>query len=122
MDGVGRGPQDVIGQLVIELGGSLGVLLTAVGDETERARKTVTARIRDVLRRIERVHPALPSISARACTPVCTADTAPPPRPAGGCDHRCTGLAAPGRRLESRRHRRCDAATVALRRPQRRHP
>jgi hypothetical protein len=30
-----------------------------LGDETERARKTVTARIRDSLSRIERAHPAL---------------------------------------------------------------
>ncbi|WP_084963084.1 AAA family ATPase [Thermoactinospora rubra] len=30
-----------------------------LGDEAERARKTVTARIRDVLRRLDRVHPEL---------------------------------------------------------------
>lgn len=30
-----------------------------LGDETERARKTVTARIRDALRRIEHEHPTL---------------------------------------------------------------
>jgi hypothetical protein len=30
-----------------------------LGDETERARKTVTARVRDALRRIERAHPTL---------------------------------------------------------------
>jgi hypothetical protein len=30
-----------------------------LGDETERARKTVSARIRDVLARVERGHPAL---------------------------------------------------------------
>jgi hypothetical protein len=30
-----------------------------LGDEVERARKTVTARIRDALRRIEQVHPEL---------------------------------------------------------------
>jgi hypothetical protein len=30
-----------------------------LGDQSERARKAVTARIRDILRRIERVHPGL---------------------------------------------------------------
>jgi hypothetical protein len=37
----------------------LGGRSRRLGDRTERARKTVTARIRDALRRIERVHPAL---------------------------------------------------------------
>ena len=37
----------------------LGGRARRLGDETERARKTVTARIRDALRRIERVHPEL---------------------------------------------------------------
>ncbi|MFC7658070.1 hypothetical protein ACFQV8_19040 [Pseudonocardia benzenivorans] len=39
----------------------LGGRARRLGDETERARKTVTARIRDALRRIERVHPELAS-------------------------------------------------------------
>jgi hypothetical protein len=30
-----------------------------LGDQAERARKTVTARIRDIISRIEHVHPAL---------------------------------------------------------------
>ena len=37
----------------------LGGRARRLDDETERARKTVTARIRDSVRRIERVHPAL---------------------------------------------------------------
>ena len=37
----------------------LGGRSRRLGDVTERARKTVTARIRDALRRIERAHPAL---------------------------------------------------------------
>ncbi|MFD1860280.1 ATP-binding protein [Aeromicrobium camelliae] len=37
----------------------LGGRSRRLGDETERARKTVTARIRDALRKIEGVHPAL---------------------------------------------------------------
>jgi len=37
----------------------LGRRRRRLGDETERARKTVGARIRDVLRRIERIHPEL---------------------------------------------------------------
>jgi tetratricopeptide (TPR) repeat protein len=37
----------------------LGGRTRRLGDDTERARKTATARIRDALRRIERVHPAL---------------------------------------------------------------
>jgi hypothetical protein len=39
----------------------LGGRARRLGDETERARKTVTARIRDALRRIERIHPELAS-------------------------------------------------------------
>jgi hypothetical protein len=37
----------------------LGKRSRRLGDETERARKTVGARVRDVLARIERVHPGL---------------------------------------------------------------
>lgn len=37
----------------------LGGRARRLGDEAERARKTVTARIRDVLRRLDDVHPAL---------------------------------------------------------------
>ena len=37
----------------------LGGRTRRVGDQAERARKTVTARIRDVIARIERAHPAL---------------------------------------------------------------
>jgi hypothetical protein len=37
----------------------LGGRSRRLGDETERARKTVTARVKDTLRRIERVHPEL---------------------------------------------------------------
>ena len=37
----------------------LGGRARRLGDETERARKTVTARIREAMRRIDRVHPAL---------------------------------------------------------------
>ncbi len=39
----------------------LGGRKRRLGDETERARNTVGARIRDVLARVERVHPALAS-------------------------------------------------------------
>lgn len=47
--------------LVAELqaASGLGGRYRRLGDETERARKAVTARIRDALRRIERVHPDL---------------------------------------------------------------
>jgi hypothetical protein len=47
--------------LVAELAAAsgLGGRARRLGDQPERARKTVTARIRDVLDRIERVHPAL---------------------------------------------------------------
>lgn len=47
--------------LVAELAAAagLGGRARRLGDQSERARKTVTARIRDVLDRIERVHPAL---------------------------------------------------------------
>jgi hypothetical protein len=37
----------------------LGGRSRRLGDQSERARKAVTARIRDVITRIERVHPAL---------------------------------------------------------------
>jgi hypothetical protein len=39
----------------------LGGRARRLGDETERARKTVGSRLRDTLRRIESVHPALAS-------------------------------------------------------------
>jgi hypothetical protein len=43
----------------LQAASGLGGRPRRLGDETERARKTVTARIRDALRRIERTHPAL---------------------------------------------------------------
>jgi hypothetical protein len=47
--------------LVAELAAAtgLGGRPRRLGDQSERARKTVTARIRDVIDRVERVHPAL---------------------------------------------------------------
>jgi hypothetical protein len=47
--------------LVAELAAAtgLGGRSRRLGDQSERARKTVTARIRDVIDRIERVHPPL---------------------------------------------------------------
>jgi hypothetical protein len=47
--------------LVAELAAAtgLGGRARRLGDQSERARKTVTARIRDVLGRVERAHPAL---------------------------------------------------------------
>jgi hypothetical protein len=47
--------------LVAELAAAagLGGRARRLGDQSERARKTVTARIRDVLDRVERLHPAL---------------------------------------------------------------
>ena len=42
-----------------DLAGSWQACLRRLGDQSERARKTVTARIRDVIDRVERVHPAL---------------------------------------------------------------
>jgi hypothetical protein len=47
--------------LVAELAAAtgLGGRSRRLGDQSERARKTVTARIRDVIDRIERLHPAL---------------------------------------------------------------
>ena len=43
----------------LRLAAGLGGRPRRLGDETERARKTVTARVRDALRRIEHEHPAL---------------------------------------------------------------
>jgi tetratricopeptide (TPR) repeat protein len=51
-----------------------------LGDQGERARKTVTARIRDVITRIERVHPALGS-HLRATITTGTFCTYSPPAP-----------------------------------------
>jgi hypothetical protein len=47
--------------LVAELAAAagLGGRARRLGDQSERARKTVTARIRDVIGRVERLHPAL---------------------------------------------------------------
>jgi hypothetical protein len=47
----------LVHELTVAVG--LGRRARRLGDETEKARKTVGARIRDVLQRIERVHPAL---------------------------------------------------------------
>jgi tetratricopeptide (TPR) repeat protein len=43
----------------LQAASGLGGRSRRLGDETERARKTVSARVRDALRRVERVHPAL---------------------------------------------------------------
>jgi tetratricopeptide (TPR) repeat protein len=43
----------------LRVASGLGGRARRLGDDTERARKTVSARIRDALRRIDRVHPAL---------------------------------------------------------------
>jgi tetratricopeptide (TPR) repeat protein len=51
-----------------------------LGDQGERARKTVTARIRDVISRIERVHPALGS-HLRATVTTGTSCAYSPPAP-----------------------------------------
>jgi hypothetical protein len=46
-----------VGELAAAAG--LGGRPRRLGDRSERARKAVTARIRDVIARIERAHPAL---------------------------------------------------------------
>jgi hypothetical protein len=51
-----------------------------LGDQGERARKTVTARIRDVISRIDRVHPALGG-HLRSTITTGTACTYSPPAP-----------------------------------------
>ncbi|MGH3840944.1 MAG: ATP-binding protein [Pseudonocardiaceae bacterium] len=53
-----RGERDALVRELTAAAG-LGGRSRRLGDETERARKTVTARIRDTLSRIERAHPAL---------------------------------------------------------------
>jgi hypothetical protein len=58
----------------------LGGRARRLGDESERARKTVTARIRDVIARIERVHPAL-GAHLRASITTGTACAYSPPSP-----------------------------------------
>lgn len=60
----------------------LGGRTRRLGDETERARKTVTARIRDALARIDREHPALGE-HLRACVSTGTSCTYAPPEPVG---------------------------------------
>jgi hypothetical protein len=52
-----------------------------LGDQPERARKAVTARIRDVITRIERVHPQL-SAHLRATVTTGTRCSYSPPTPA----------------------------------------
>ena len=47
----------LLGELAAATG--LGGRTRRLGDQSERARKTVTARIRDVIDRVERLHPAL---------------------------------------------------------------
>ena len=58
----------------------LGGRRRRLGDETERARKTVTARIRDALGRIERVHPPL-GAHLRAAVSTGTSCVYRPPEP-----------------------------------------
>jgi hypothetical protein len=68
--------------LVAELAAAagLGGRARRLGDQSERARKAVTARIRDVLDRIERVHPAL-GAHLRASVTTGTYCGYPPPTP-----------------------------------------
>jgi hypothetical protein len=68
--------------LVAELAAAagLGGRARRLGDQSERARKTVTARIRDVITRIDRVHPALGS-HLRATITTGTSCTYSPPAP-----------------------------------------
>jgi hypothetical protein len=57
-----------------------------LGDETERARKTVTARIRDALRSIDREHPAL-GAHLRASVNTGTSCVYAPPEPTRWSSH-----------------------------------
>jgi hypothetical protein len=59
----------------------LGGRSRRLGDQSERARKTVTARIRDVIDRVERVHPAL-GAHLRASVTTGTYCSYSPPAPA----------------------------------------
>jgi (E)-4-hydroxy-3-methylbut-2-enyl-diphosphate synthase len=77
--------------LVRELGAAtgLGGRRRRLGDETERARKTVTARIRDALERIERAHPPLGAhLRAAVSTGTCRMSIVPPSRPDGRSETR----------------------------------
>ncbi|MFC4949102.1 ATP-binding protein [Pseudonocardia sp. GCM10023141] len=56
--GQARGERDAL-LSELQAASGLGGRTRRLGDETERARKTVTARIRDTLRRIAKVHPEL---------------------------------------------------------------
>jgi hypothetical protein len=69
--------------LVAELAAAtgLGGRSRRLGDQSERARKTVTARIRDVIDRVERVHPAL-GAHLRASVTTGTFCSYSPPGPA----------------------------------------
>jgi hypothetical protein len=58
----------------------LGGRVRRLGDQSERARKTVTARIRHVIDRVERVHPAL-GAHLRASVTTGTFCTYSPPSP-----------------------------------------
>jgi len=49
-----------------------------LGDQSERARKTVTARIRDIISRIEQVHPALASHLSESITTGTRCSYSPP--------------------------------------------
>ncbi|NYJ07999.1 ATP-binding protein [Petropleomorpha daqingensis] len=62
----------------------LGGRTRRLGDRGERARKTVTARIRDALRRIEEVHPELGAHLRATVTTGTACSYAPEPQPAAG--------------------------------------
>ncbi len=85
----GRGDQERAGRARAERDAVLGQVTAAaraygrsrlLGDQSERARKAVTARIRDILRRIERVHPGL-AAHLRASVTTGTRCSYSPPAP-----------------------------------------
>ena len=81
----------------------LGGRARRLDDPVERARKTVSTRIRRAIHRIESVHPELGRHLERSITPVRCACTTPPSR--------CAGRPEPASRRDSRRRAFLDEHT-----------
>ncbi len=79
VEAYGRERQALLDELRTAAG--LGGRARRLGDQTERARKTVTARIRDTLRKLDPLHPALAAHLRASVTTGTTCAYRPDPTP-----------------------------------------
>ncbi len=83
-----------MGELSRALG--LGGRSRRPGDDTERARKAVTARIHHVIDHLQRCHPTRPPVSAPLSAPGQPARISLPKPSTGICNHPTAALGRPG--------------------------